>query len=88
MTYSPREQGHPTMNATRARQGRWGRHVFWVLVFSTVLTILGFVLAWSWRDAEHPGQPGSGQETISGKAYDTPAPPTPARQAPEPQTQP
>ena len=26
---------HPVLNATRARQGRFGRHMFWVLVAGT-----------------------------------------------------
>lgn len=83
MTYSSRETGRPTLNATRARQGRWGRPVLWVLVFGTLLASLGMLLAWTWRDAGHPGPAGSGQERISGRAYDTPAPPSPTRQAPE-----
>ena len=40
MTYPSRETGHPVLNATRARQGRWGRHVFWVLVFGTLTLVL------------------------------------------------
>ena len=31
------EQHGPVLNATRARQGRRGRHVFWLLIISTVL---------------------------------------------------
>ncbi len=32
---SARDRSMPVVNATRARQGRWGRHIFWVLVFGT-----------------------------------------------------
>ncbi|MGH1557702.1 hypothetical protein ACRAWD_07350 [Caulobacter segnis] len=32
-----------------ARQGRWGKHVFWVLIASTVLAALALFGAWSWR---------------------------------------
>lgn len=39
----------PRLNATRARQGRWGRHVFWVLVISTVLAALALFGAWTYR---------------------------------------
>ena len=27
-------QDHPVVAATRARQGRWGKHVLWVLIVS------------------------------------------------------
>ena len=27
----------PRVSATRARQGRFGRHIFWILIVSTVL---------------------------------------------------
>ncbi|WP_293677873.1 hypothetical protein [uncultured Phenylobacterium sp.] len=75
MTYSPRESGHPVLNTTRARQGRWGRQVFWVLVFGTVLAGLGMLLAYTWRGEADPA-PGSvaAQQGI-GPAYDTPAAP-------------
>jgi|ERR1700690_4002318 hypothetical protein len=36
-------------SATAARQGRFGRPVFWVLVFSTLLAAIGLLLAWTWR---------------------------------------
>jgi hypothetical protein len=39
----------PVIPATRARQGRYGRHVFWVLVISTLLAAIGLFLAWTWR---------------------------------------
>ena len=80
MTYSSRESARPVLNATRARQGRWGRHVFWVLVFGTLLAGLGLFLAWTWRAETRPGAVGHAQEQVSGRAYDTPAPPAPTRQ--------
>ena len=83
MTYShDREEGHPTVNATRARQGRWGKHIFWVLVFGTLLAALGMFAAWTWRDAAE-GPPGPGMERADGKTTtDTPAPPPPNPQSP------
>jgi hypothetical protein len=83
MTYSSQDTPRPaaTTTTTRARQGRWGRHVFWVLVFSTLLAALGMFAAWAWRSDVHPGPPGQGQETVSaGPAAKTPAPPSVARQ--------
>ena len=37
------------LNATRARQGRWGQHIFWILVASTVLAALALFGAWGFR---------------------------------------
>jgi hypothetical protein len=82
MTYSSQDTPRTTTNVTRARQGRWGRHVFWILVFSTLLAALGMFVAWTWRSGVHPGPAGQAQETVSGRAANTPAPPTPAPQNP------
>ncbi len=47
---TPAEQPHgPVLNATRARQGRFGRHMVWVLLFSTLLAGVGLLLAWTWK---------------------------------------
>ena len=42
-------QDHVTMNSTRARQGRFGRHVLWVLLVSTALAGLAMFGAWTWQ---------------------------------------
>ena len=39
----------PVLNATRARQGRFGKHMFWVLLFGTLLAALGLFAAWTSR---------------------------------------
>jgi len=39
----------PAVAATPARQGRLGRHMFWVLVAGTALAALGLFLAWTWK---------------------------------------
>ena len=39
----------PVLNATRARQGRFGRHVFWVLLVSTALAAMALFGAWTWQ---------------------------------------
>lgn len=49
MASSTRETSRPAVGATRVRQGRSGRHVFWVLVFGLLLVILGFVAAYMWQ---------------------------------------
>ena len=53
--YTPR----PGLNATRARQGRMGVHMFWVLAVSTALAALALFGAWSWRAGEQSAAPPS-----------------------------
>jgi len=46
------DQHGPQLNATRARQGLWGRPVFWVLVVSTVLAAAALFGAWGMRSGD------------------------------------
>jgi hypothetical protein len=46
MAYS---QDRPTVEATRARQGRTRTGLIWVLVFGVALTVLGFAATWAWK---------------------------------------
>ena len=43
---------HVRLSETRARQGRRGLHIFWVLAISITLAALALVAAWAWRYAE------------------------------------
>jgi hypothetical protein len=52
MALSTRTSSRPVMGATRARQGRAGRHIFWVLLFSTLLAALGIFAAWTWKSGD------------------------------------
>jgi hypothetical protein len=49
MAPSTRSTTRPVVGAARARQGRSGRHVLWVLVFGVLLTVLGFTAAYLWK---------------------------------------
>jgi hypothetical protein len=69
----------PVLNATRARQGRWGRPVFWVLVFGTILAALAMAAAWVWRDTVE-GPPGTGQERVAPGEAVSNTPLVPAKQ--------
>lgn len=42
----------PTVGATRARQGRRGMPIVWVLVVGMALVILGFILTWVWKSGD------------------------------------
>ncbi|PIB90231.1 hypothetical protein [Caulobacter sp. FWC2] len=72
----------PRVNATRARQGRWGRHIFWVLVISTVLAALALFGAWSFRAQDLAAvEANNGAKTpAEAQRYDTQQ--SPARQKP------
>lgn len=81
MTISPDDAERPVVNATRARQGRWGRPVLWVLVVGTLLAAVGMFAALFWR-AGVEGPPGPGQERVAAPpAVEAPLPP-PADQQP------
>jgi len=43
----PGDETH--IEATDARQGRWGRHAFWMLVASTVLVVIVLFSSWMFR---------------------------------------
>ncbi|CAN5288394.1 hypothetical protein BH10PSE3_BH10PSE3_40750 [soil metagenome] len=70
------EHHGPVLNATRARQGRRGLHVFWVLIISTVLAAAALFGAWSMRSGdlagvEHNNGASSSQEARHYSADDT-----------------
>jgi hypothetical protein len=91
MSEAPRARGKaaeagPQVGATRARQGSYGRRVYWVLVASTALAVLALAAAWAWKaPAFHsantnngPEQSGrSGQSSESSQSFNAPTPPPP-----------
>jgi hypothetical protein len=46
------EDHAPHLPATKARQGSWGRPLFWVLTSSLTLAILALVGAWVWHSEQ------------------------------------
>ncbi len=80
---SSQETERPVLNATRARQGRWGKHIFWVLVVGTLLAAIGMFAAWTYKSADE-GPAGTAQETVDGRGFGAPEPaaPTPPDKAP------
>ena len=73
----------PVLGATRARQGRTGRHVFWVLLFGTLLAALALFAAWTWRSGDLAStEPNNARQMEDAEAFDQPAPPTAAPDAP------
>jgi hypothetical protein len=72
----------PRVNATRARQGRFGRHVFWILIVSTVLAALALFGAWSFRATDLAAVDANTGATTPAEAQSGTTEPQPARQRP------
>ena len=78
MAYS---QDRPTVGATRARQGRMGRNIFWVLVFGVALTVLGFAATWAWKAGDLAStQAKSTPQSADAASYAAPRPDAASRQ--------
>jgi hypothetical protein len=74
-------QDRPTIGATRARQGRLGRNIFWVLVFGIALTVLGFAATWAWKAGDLAStEPSNAAERSDASGFQAPQPAGAARQ--------
>ncbi|MGR4866869.1 hypothetical protein [Caulobacter sp. LARHSG274] len=76
------EHHGPILNATRARQGRWGRHVFWVLIISTVLAAAALFGAWGMRSGDLARVENTRGATTTQEAQQGSTPQAPVKQAP------
>lgn len=75
MASSTRETSRQTVGATRARQGRTGRHVFWVLLFGTLLAALALFAAWTWRSGDlQSTEPNTGRTVEDAREFNAPEP--------------
>ena len=86
MALSTRFSSRPTLGATRARQGRLGRHVMWVLLFGIALTVLGFFAAYTWKAEDLAStEPNNARQQVDAQAFNAPEPapinPQPAEKA-------
>jgi hypothetical protein len=80
-TSRPEASGHTVLPATRARQGRWGRHVFWVLLVSTTLAAIALLAAWAWRSDDLAAvQPKNDGKVAPAHSFDSPEPAPATRQ--------
>lgn len=71
-----------SVNATRARQGRLGRHIFWILIVSTVLAALALFGAWSFRAGDLAAVDDNTGANTPAEARAGTTPRQPARQTP------
>jgi len=75
MALSNRTTPRPVLGATRARQGRLGKHVVWVLVVGLALTILGFFAAYAWKSDDLAStEPNNGRQQVDAQAFNAPEP--------------
>ncbi|MCC7266122.1 MAG: hypothetical protein IT546_02145 [Caulobacteraceae bacterium] len=76
---------HIDLGATRARQGRYGRHVFWVLVISTLLAAIALFASWGWRSNDLAAvEPNNASQPQDAAAFQAPPPAPKANPAPTP----
>lgn len=74
-------QGKPILNATRARQGRFGRNVFWVLIAGILLTVLGFAATWAWKAGDFAStEPNNARQASDVTGFKSPPPHEATRQ--------
>ena len=70
MAVLSRNSDHTVLNATRARQGRLGRHVFWVLLVSTALAAMSLFGVWTWQaDNRVSSEVNSGRQPADAQAF-------------------
>ena len=63
----------PDLSATKARQGRMGRDVFWVLVISVVLAVAAVGVAWIWRAPQlAASESNNGKQPAAARAFNAP----------------
>lgn len=60
MALSTRPTSQQEVGVTRARQGRLGRPVLWVLLCSLALVVIGFAAAWGWKANDLSNTPTKG----------------------------
>lgn len=76
------EHHSPVLNATRARQGRYGKHIFWVLIISIVLAAIALFGAWSMRSGDLAGVEHTRGATTTGEAQRYSTEQAPVKQTP------
>ena len=75
MAILSRNDSQPVLNATRARQGRIGRHVFWILLVSTALAAMALFGAWTWQAGNMASvEPNNARQPADAQAFQAPEP--------------
>ena len=75
----------PVLSATRARSGRYGRHMLWVLLFGTLLSALGLFAVWTWKAPDlASANTNNPRVSTAGSATFNAPPPVAKQKAPSP----
>lgn len=81
MAHSTRSASHQTIGVTRARQGRLGRNVLWVLLIALLLVVLGFLATYVWKAGDLAStQPSTAQRQANAAHFNAPPPKAAVRQ--------
>lgn len=91
MAPTTRSPTQPAVDATRARQGRLGRPILFVLLVSLLLVVLGFFAAYTWKADDFAStEPNNGKQAADAQAFNAPEPaainPQPYQKATAPET--
>ncbi len=78
------EEAPQVLKTTRARQGSWGRHIFWVLIISTVLAALALFGSFAFNAPALQGEGGQSRNLTDAQQFDAPAPAIPNLQSERP----
>ena len=68
------------IGATRARGGRWGKHLLWVLIASTVMAAVALAGVWGMRSGELASVEGNQRASTPAEAAQGTTIEAPARQ--------
>lgn len=69
------QEHHVDLSATPARQGRYGKHMFWVLVISTLLAAVALAASWAFRSDDLAStEPNNATQVQDAAVYDAPPP--------------
>ena len=81
MALSTRSSSRPAIGVTRARQGRLGRNILWVLLISLLLVVVGFFATWTWRAPDSARvEPNNAKQQVDAQSFAAPQPAAAARQ--------
>ena len=81
MALSTRSNPRQTIGVTRARQGRLGRNILWVLIIGTLLVVLGFLATYTWKAGDFASvQPGHAARETNAGHFAAPPPKAAVRQ--------
>lgn len=75
MATTTRIPSRPGLGETRARQGRLGRHVLFILLVSVALSAIALFGSWAWRSGDLAAtEPNNARQPADAQAFNAPDP--------------